>query len=103
MDTEEARAIALFKYGIIAPSAGGFLSECSKAAYYRAAADKEYTLPDKTVKKFTAATIKKWDILYQTGGIEALLPKSRSDAGVSRTISEAVGKQIEAYRAQFVR
>lgn len=101
MDTEAARAFALLKYGIIAPSCGGFLSECSKAAYYRAAADKEYTLPDGTVRKFSASTIKKWESLYRTGGIEALLPKSRSDAGMSRTITEDVGKQIEAYRAQF--
>ena len=101
MDTEEARAIALFKYGIIAPACGGFLSECSKAAFYREAAKKEYSLPDGTKKTFAASTIKKWEQLYRTGGIEALIPKSRSDAGCSRTISDAVGEKIHAYRDQF--
>ena len=101
MDTEEARAIALFKYGIIAPVCGGFLSECSNVAYYREASKKEYILPDGTKRFFAASTIKKWGQLYRTGGIEALLPKNRSDAGCSRTISDTVGNQIQAYRKQF--
>ena len=101
MDMEAAQAMALFKYGIIAPAIGGFLSECTKAAYYREAAKKEYTLPDGTRRTFAATTIKKWEVNYRAGGIEALMPKGRSDAGVSRTISDAVGEQIHAYREQF--
>lgn len=101
MDVEKAKAVALFKYGIIAPACGGFLSECSKEAYYREAAKKKYMLPDGKEKTFAASTIKKWSVLYQTGGIEALMPKGRSDAGVSRTITEETGRQIMAYREKF--
>lgn len=101
MDAEKAHKMALFKYGIIAPVCGGFLSECSKAAYYRMAAQKEYTLPDGSSRKFSEFTLKKWAVLYQSKGIETLMPKGRSDAGVSRTITEDVGRQIQAYRKQF--
>lgn len=101
MDAEDARAMALFKYGVIAPSHGGFLLERSKNEYYREAARKEYTLPDGTRRTFAAATIKKWETLFRSGGIEALMPKSRSDAGVSRTISSGVGEQIQSYRKEF--
>lgn len=101
MDAEEARKVALFKYGIIAPVCGGFLAECSKAAYYREAARKEYILPDGTRRTFSEHTLKKWAVLYQSKGIDALVPKGRSDAGVSRTISEETGEHIRAYREQF--
>ena len=101
MNLEEAQNEALFKYGIIAPACGGFLSETSKAAFYRTAAEKEYTLPNGAKKKFSSSTIKKWAILYQTKGINALMPKGRSDAGKSRTITDETGARIQAYREKF--
>ena len=101
VNSETGKEIALFKYGIIAPVCSGFLSECSKAAYYRSASEKEYTLPDGQKRKFKANTIKKWVVLYGKGGIEALMPKKRSDEGKSRTITEEAANQIRAYKEQF--
>lgn len=101
MGLETGKEIALFKYGIIAPVCGGFLSQCSKAEFYRSAAEKEYTLPDGKKRKYEASTIKKWTMLYAKGGIEALMPKKRADKGKSRTISEETGNQIRTYKEQF--
>lgn len=103
MDIEAARAMALFKYGIIAPAVGGFLPGRGKEAFYREAASKEYALPDGTRRRFKPSTIKKWAALYKKGGIQALQPKSRSDAGRSRTLTDAVQDRIREYREQFPR
>ena len=81
MGIEKAQEEALFKYGIIAPVCGGFLAETSKEAFYRMAAEKEYTLPDGSKRKFSPCTIKKWAILYKSRGLNALMPKGRSDSG----------------------
>ena len=101
METEDARALALFKYGIIAPVIGGFLSECSKEEFYRKASGKEYLLPDGTRKTFKPSTIKKWVILYKTGGVESLISKERSDKGKSRSLTEENEEQIRAYKEKF--
>lgn len=101
MDDETARDMAVFRYGIIAPVACGFLAECSNEEFYRSAALKEYKLPDGSTERYKAGTIKKWHLAYRKHGLEALMPRSRNDAGVSRTISDEVGDRIQKYREQF--
>lgn len=101
MDLEEAKGIALFRYGIIAPIVGGFLNECSKEAYYRMAAEKEYTLPDGSRKRFQSGTIKKWYLSYSKDGLDALMPSSRNDAGKTRTLNDKACEQIHQYKEQF--
>lgn len=101
MDTEEAKGIALFRYGIIAPIVGGFLNECSKEAYYRAASEKEYTLPDGSKKRFQSGTIKKWFLSYSKDGLDALIPSSRNDAGKTRTLNDKACEQVRKYKEQF--
>lgn len=101
MDSDEARKLALFRYGIIAPLIGGFLKECSKEEFYRMAAEREYTLPDGKTIHFKPATIKKWFLLYQKNGLDALVPRSRSDAGQTRTLNERACEQIPKYKEKF--
>lgn len=101
MDLEEAKEMALFRYGIIAPVVGGFLNECSKEAYFRMAAEKEYSLPGGKKARFKPCTIKKWFLLYRKNGLKALMPGSRSDAGKTRTLNEKACEQVFKYKEQF--
>jgi len=101
MESDEARKLALFRYGIVAPLIGGFLKECSKEAFYRIAAEREYTLPDGKTARFKPATIKKWFLAYKKKGLNALIPGSRNDAGKTRTLNEKACEQILKYREQF--
>ena len=101
MDPEEAKRLALFRYGIIAPAAGGFLNECSREAFFRAAAEKEYTLPDGKTARFRPGTIKKWFLAYRKYGLDALIPSARKDAGKTRTLNDKACGQILKYKEQF--
>lgn len=101
MDEDNAKEEAMFKYGIIAPVVGGFLNECSKEAFFRCAAEKEYSMPDGKIKKFRPATIKKWYLNYKKEGITALMHQERSDAGISRTLDDTACKRIHELREQF--
>ena len=104
MDFETAKEVALFKYSIIAPVNNGMITDqMSKEAYYRMAAQKTYTYPDGRSRTFTASTIKSWYLDYHAGGLNALIPKSSADAGKSRSMTDEVCKQINAYREKFPR
>ena len=78
--------IALFKYAIIAPLINETIEYPSKEAFYRAAAEKKYKLPNGQEVIVTAGTIKRWYLDYKKNGYESLKPKSRTDEGFSRKI-----------------
>ena len=97
-DEELKKQMALFRFSLIAPVVAGTYQEASKIAYFRVAADKDYTLPNGQVAKFAATTLKAWYLSYMAGGLDALIPRSRIDLGKSRTLSGDVCRQILAYR-----
>ena len=80
--------IAYFRFGVIAPVIQGTFPDASEAAFYRRVAREELTLPDGSHRKYSPDTFEKWTSLYRKEGMDGLLPKSRSDKGVSRTIDD---------------
>lgn len=90
------KEIALFKYGVIAPLINDVHDCKSKEEFYRNAATKKYILPNGKQSVLTPGTIKRWYIEYCRSGLEALQPRCRSDAGLSRKIpTEYVDKILE--------
>ena len=51
----------------------------SATAYYKRVSAAPLTFPDGTSVKYSYKTLEKWKSLYSTGGLDALMPVSRSD------------------------
>jgi len=93
MEQQHREAIALFKYGIIAPVING--NTDVQMEYFREIAKKEYEVPHQGGKKFKAQTFKSWLKKYRKNGIEALKPKIRNDKGKSRKIDDQLVNDIK--------
>lgn len=85
---ERAREDALFKFSLIAPVVAGTFTQATKMDYYRETSSREHRLPGGKTVKLSPLTLKKWYWLYTAGGLDALLPKTRSDTGASRVLSD---------------
>lgn len=101
MEQEKKQAMALFRYGLIAPLVAQTFPQASKAAYYREVADKEYTLPNGVTTRFHATTIKKWYLQYQACGLEGITPKTRIDSARSRKLDNEILEKIKEYRTNM--
>ena len=64
---KNAAATAEFRFGLIAPVIQGLFPDASATAYYKRIAQKEFTLPDGTVKKLSY----KRGIIRMCGGVAA--------------------------------
>lgn len=100
-DGEKARDMALFKFSLIAPVVADTFTQATKMDYYRETCSGEHRLPNGKRVLLSPLTLKKWYWLYMAGGLEALLPKTRSDAGKTRVLSADACRQVEACRKQF--
>lgn len=85
-DAEVARAVALFRYGLIAefihlPAEGKGLY-----ARLREKAAHSYVIPGSTRTRVAAETLRDWLKLYRRGGYDALVPQPRADLGSARGI-----------------
>ena len=99
----ESVKIAHLRFAVIAPVIQGLFSEPSKAAYYRKVAEKPLKMPDGTETFFNYNTFQKWESQYTQKGMEGLMPKSRSDAGVSRVLSDVAIAEIYRLKLEFPR
>ena len=90
----EAVKMAHVRFGVIAPVIQGLFSEPTKTEYYKRAAEKPLEMPDGSKKKFNYNTFERWESKYRQEGIDGLMPKTRSDAGVSRVLSDAAIEEI---------
>lgn len=98
-----AAKIAQFRLALIAPVIHGLFQDASKNAYYRRITQEPLTLPDGSVYQYSPKTISKWVSLYQTGGIDALMPKERSDKGATRVLPDTAIEEIYRLKEAFPR
>ena len=84
-----AAAIAQFKLAVIAPAIHGLYPDASRNAYYKRITKQPLTLPDGSAACYKPGTLAKWESLYRRGGIDALMPKVRSDSGGTRVLTDA--------------
>ena len=97
----DKNAIALFKFAIVAPLVNNNYDYKSKEEFYRIAALKKYTLPNGKETILTAGTIKRWFIEYKNNGFDALKPRTRTDAGLSRKIPAECINKVEEIKEQY--
>lgn len=99
----DAAAIAQFRLALIAPVLHSLYPDESRNAYYRRVTEKPLTLPDGSVVRYSYKTLSKWVSLYQNGGIDALMPKERSDKGSTRALTDTAIEEIYRLKSEFPR
>ena len=96
MDKKVAEAIALLKHQIISPAL--FEPIAAQAEYFARAASREYDVPGRGPKRYTATTMKSWLARYRKNGFQALVPKTRADCGGFRALKPDQRERIKALR-----
>ncbi|MGH9118368.1 MAG: DDE-type integrase/transposase/recombinase [Acidimicrobiales bacterium] len=84
MAEDHAEAIALHRWAVIAEAANPRLSPAQRGAVVRAAAARIHAHPDGSERRYSRGTIDRWIRAWRAGGLEALAPRARADAGVVR-------------------
>ena len=104
MKSEKQQEIALMRYGAIAPLVSGLDENYpSKTAFYTEISNKGIVGPDGCVHHYAPATIEKWYLDYQNHGFDALVPKSRADAGMSRKLDDDLQERIRYFKTNYPR
>ncbi len=93
--------IAHFRFALIAPVIQGLFPDPSPTAYYRRITEHPIKRPDGTAFIYNYNTIERWTNDYRRGGMDALLPKVRSDKGISRTLSDVAIEEIYRLREKY--
>lgn len=92
MEQPTRQAVALFRYGLIAPVL--YAAAGTQAEYFRRLAARELDVPGLGPRRYSVATFKSWLRSYRRRGLEGLTPKIRSDAGTSRLITPQLSQHI---------
>ena len=84
---EQARAVAMFRYGLIREAADASLSPRERGRMVRALAEKDHVDPSGRVVRYSRDHLDRWIRRWRRGGFDALVPAGRSpyartDAGV---------------------
>ena len=95
------RDLAYFRFALIAPVIQGNFPDASIAAYCRRVAENPIRRPDGTLFHYSPATIEKWVSQYRESGMDALLPKDRSDKGSVRVLSDDCINEIYRLKEMF--
>lgn len=99
----EVAAMAQFRLAVIAPVIHGLYPDASRNAYYERITEQPFTLPDGRTVQYSPKTIAKWVAAYQQGGIDALLPRERSDKGDPRVLPDTAIEEIHRLKQAFPR
>ena len=83
-DEELRKAVALFRYGLIADVLRVPLGSREIRRTLREKAQRSYTIPGTRRTRVAVETMRDWLSLYRTGGFDALYPKTRADRGHPR-------------------
>ena len=105
-DTETSRhdaEVAQFRFALIAPVVQGLYPDASATAYYKRVTEKPLTLPDGSTVTYSYKTLEKWKSQYTIGGLDALMPNTRSDKGVSRALNDEAINEIYRLKKDFPR
>lgn len=93
MDDEARRAIAIWKVTVLGPLVSARLEHGDVRALCMAAASRRWERPDGRLVELSWRVIEGWHYDYRRGGLEALMPRRRKDAGTS-TIRPEVGELL---------
>jgi putative transposase len=90
---------AVFRYGLISEATRPLTDEVVAQVLARMAA-RQHQLPDGSLRRFSAGTLRAYLKAYLCGGLDALLPKARVDKGSFRSIDDDTAEVIARHRVQ---
>jgi transposase InsO family protein len=99
----DAVAIAQFRFALIAPVIQNLFPDESRTAYYKRVTENELSLPSGEKVFYSYKTLEKWVSLYQNGGIDALMPRERSDKGTTRALPDVAVEEIFRLKQEYPR
>ena len=88
MDEQQAEAVALHRWAVIAEATSDRLEPAERGALVRSIATRAHTHPDGTARHYSRATLDRWIRNWRRGGLDALRPETRSDTGAVRAHPE---------------
>ena len=92
------------RYAAIAPLIAGLDENYkNKTAFYLEASEKGILGPDARIHHYAPSTIERWYLDYQKHGFDALIPKGRADAGMSRKLDEELKERIRFFKTNYPR
>jgi len=103
MNNKEMIEIASIRLALIAPTINNTFTEKSKSAYYLRIAANPVKLPNGNSVLYSPGTLSNWESEYNRFGFDALLPKTRSDIGQTRKLSDVAIEQIYTLKTTFPR
>lgn len=104
MKQEKQHEIALMRYAVIAPLIAGLDENYkSKSAFFLDASQKGVLGPDASLHHYAPSTIERWYLDYQKYGFDALIPKGRADAGISRKLDDELQERIRYFKTNYPR
>ncbi|MBV8237081.1 MAG: DDE-type integrase/transposase/recombinase [Acidimicrobiia bacterium] len=99
MDQASQEAVGLHRWGVIAEAANARLTPAERGAVVRVIAARAHLHPDGHERRYSRGTIDRWIRAYRAGGLEALRPAERADAGTVRAhpelFAEAAALRLE--------
>ena len=100
MDSEDKKKKAVWRLGVLGPLVSARLDHGDRREFFEAAAARTYEAPSGRLTRLTARTVEEWYYWYQQGGLAALEPQERSDAGKSRAIPPEIAELILAAKRE---
>ncbi|HKM34178.1 MAG TPA: DDE-type integrase/transposase/recombinase [Lachnospiraceae bacterium] len=101
--TKNDALVAQFRFAMIAPVIQGLFPDASATAYYKRVTEHPLTLPNGTIVQYSYKTLEKWKSLYLRGGLDALMPTTRSDKGISRALNDEAINEIYRIKQEHPR
>lgn len=104
MNINDKQALALIRYSAIMPLVTDTANPNeTMSEIFARAAEKEYTLPDGTKRKYSPYSIERWYYMFKRYGFDGLLNTDRKDEGISRLISSDLETEIKYLKTTFPR
>lgn len=92
------------RYATIAPLIAGLDADYpGNTAFYLEASEKGAMGPDGKIHHYSPATIERWYLDYRKHGFDALVPKGRADAGMSRKPDDELKERIRYFKTNYPR
>ena len=100
MNPKKRREIALWRMGILGTLVSARLEHGDTQSLLETAASRTYEMPDGRRVRFEWRTLEGWYYAYKRGGLGALEPRPRRDAGICRAIADETAKYILGLRRE---
>jgi len=98
---EDAKAMGQFRYDMISPVINRLINDATAMDYYRRVCAKPLKRPDGIEFLYKPKTLEKWKSMYDIGGADALISKTRSDQGISRKLTQKAINRIRELKKDF--